>query len=368
VIGLIATLFLAGLTLGTLVGGTWADYVGRKVALTWSVALYTIFAALTGLANSVGLLGFIRFLTGVGGGTELPVGSVFITEVSPPKYRGFLVTAMTAIYGLGVFGAGGLAATVGEAYGWRWAFGALIILGAFVFFIRGAVVESHRYSKIRKALEGGQIKRHKVTLVELFSSQYRWTTIRLVIMWMGTWVAAWGIQPFWGVYLVRYAHVPLARVGAYMAIFGLSMVAVAVISGIVSDLVGRRWALTLFTAAYIVSLWWWMATANQGTTLILGALSFGFYMALGCLPTPYAAECYPTAIRGTGQSITVGLGRVPSVFAPLVGGLLINAVGLPQEWRIFSLFFILAPLAMWLGPETKGKVLTDTLEETALAD
>ena len=46
-----------------------------------SVIGYGVVTALTALASGVGSLAAFRFLTGVGGGGELSIGSPYVTEV-----------------------------------------------------------------------------------------------------------------------------------------------------------------------------------------------------------------------------------------------------------------------------------------------
>ena len=77
-IGTITTLYVTAYMLGTLLGGTFADYLGRRSVLSFSVLFYMFVDALTAVAQGFWSLGFFRFMTGTGTGMELPVGSTFI--------------------------------------------------------------------------------------------------------------------------------------------------------------------------------------------------------------------------------------------------------------------------------------------------
>jgi len=76
-IGTITTIYFIAYTLGTLVGGTLSDYLGRRSVLSFSVLLYMFVDALTATAQGFWSLGIFRFLTGTGTGMELPTGSTF---------------------------------------------------------------------------------------------------------------------------------------------------------------------------------------------------------------------------------------------------------------------------------------------------
>src|SRR5580704_8179148 len=91
-IGTITTLYVTAYMLGALLGGTFADYLGRRSVLSFSVLFYMFVDALTALARGFWSLGFFRFMTGTGTGMELPVGSTFITEAVHNRWR----TSLTA--------------------------------------------------------------------------------------------------------------------------------------------------------------------------------------------------------------------------------------------------------------------------------
>src|ERR1700736_3502428 len=79
--GAIGSIFLFGYTIGTIGFGVSGDRFGRRVMLGVSVVGYGVVTALTALASGIGSLAAFRFLTGLGGGGELSIGSPYVTEV-----------------------------------------------------------------------------------------------------------------------------------------------------------------------------------------------------------------------------------------------------------------------------------------------
>ena len=111
-LGFVASLFLFGYTIGTIGFGILTDYLGRKRTLSLSIAGYAVITALTALSSSIAILGAMRFLTGIGGGGELPVGATFTAEMWPAKRRGWGIALMYIGYPLGYLLAVGLTALV----------------------------------------------------------------------------------------------------------------------------------------------------------------------------------------------------------------------------------------------------------------
>jgi MFS family permease len=115
-IGAITTIYVIAYTLGTLLGGTFADYLGRRSVLSFSVLVYMFVDALTALAKGFWSLGLFRFLTGTGTGMELPAGSTFITEAVHNRWRARLNAIMNIGYPAGYAAAIGAFATIGAVW------------------------------------------------------------------------------------------------------------------------------------------------------------------------------------------------------------------------------------------------------------
>ena len=66
-----------------------------------SVVGYGVVTALTAVAGGIGSLAVFRFLTGVGGGGELSIGSPYVTEVWGRNSRSIGIGIMFVFYPLG---------------------------------------------------------------------------------------------------------------------------------------------------------------------------------------------------------------------------------------------------------------------------
>jgi MFS family permease len=183
-IGTITTIYVIAYTLGTLLGGTFADYLGRRSVLSFSVLLYMFVDALTAVANGFWSLSFFRLITGTGTGMELPVGSTFITEAVNNRRRARLNSIMNAGYPAGYAAAIGAFATIGAVWGWRGVFVASIIPGIIVFFVRLKVSESPRFQEAQERLARGEVRRDRVTNITVFRKPYARDALPAVLYWI----------------------------------------------------------------------------------------------------------------------------------------------------------------------------------------
>ena len=125
-----------GMMIGGLVGGLIGDRLGRRMALLGSVLTFAVLTFAIAFANSIEMLGALRFLAGVGLGGAMPNAATLASEYVPRKQRPFAVTLTIVCIPLGGVLAGELAAQIIPVYGWR----ALFIAGGLVPIVLAAVL------------------------------------------------------------------------------------------------------------------------------------------------------------------------------------------------------------------------------------
>jgi MFS family permease len=119
--GTIIAVQLLGWGVGGLVFGIIGDYWGRARTLCLSIACYSIFTALSGLAPNWWTLAIFRFLMAAGVGAEWALGTALINETWPQRSRVAASAIMMSAFGLGFLLAGVVNLLVGP-WGWRWVF------------------------------------------------------------------------------------------------------------------------------------------------------------------------------------------------------------------------------------------------------
>src|SRR5215470_9418259 len=86
--GALSTVTLSASALGGILGGMLADRIGRARTLMLTVAVYSVFTFLSGLATSYPMLMVFRVFQGIGFGGEWGVGAVLVAELVRPESRG----------------------------------------------------------------------------------------------------------------------------------------------------------------------------------------------------------------------------------------------------------------------------------------
>ena len=138
---------LLGTVIGSLVAGAPADRYGRKKMLQAIGLLYLVTSLVTALTSSWLPFVFFRFLGGIGVGASSVVGPMYISEISPPQYRGRLVALFqfNVVSGILIaFVSNYLLNGISEE-SWRWMLGVQAVPALAYFILVFLVPESPRW-------------------------------------------------------------------------------------------------------------------------------------------------------------------------------------------------------------------------------
>jgi SP family arabinose:H+ symporter-like MFS transporter len=116
---------LYGTVVGALLGGWPADRFGRKPTLLAIGILYIVGSAWSSLATGVHSFIIARLIGGFGIGMSTVAAPLYISEIAPPKHRGFLAAMFQFNIVLGIviaYFSNALLSGVGEN-AWRWMLG-----------------------------------------------------------------------------------------------------------------------------------------------------------------------------------------------------------------------------------------------------
>ncbi|KAK6819885.1 hypothetical protein RU639_007077 [Aspergillus parasiticus] len=157
---LITSLCSGGAFFGSILAGLTADKLGRKAAIYFGCALFTIGAVLQGAAYTIAQMAVGRVVVGFGVGSAAMVVPLYIAEVAPAKARGRLI----GLNNMSITGGQVISYAIGAAFanvnhGWRYmvGLGALpaLILAALMPFCPESprhLVYSHRQEEARAVL------------------------------------------------------------------------------------------------------------------------------------------------------------------------------------------------------------------------
>ncbi len=129
-----------------------ADAIGRRNAIMFAALFFGAFTYAISFADNLWELSIFRFFSSFGVGGAMPMAIALISDYTPAKRRGLMITGLFLGYSIGSSGGGFLAAELIVAYGWQSVFqvggsAAIMIAGILVF----TLPESVRYLLVKGA-------------------------------------------------------------------------------------------------------------------------------------------------------------------------------------------------------------------------
>ena len=334
--------------LGAIVLGAYADHHGRRAGLMLTLGLMSVgilsIACMPGYAS----IGFIapllvlvgRLLQGFSAGMELGGVSVYLSEIATPGHKGFYVSwqsgsqqvAVMFAALVGVVLSGKLPPEKMTEWGWR----VPLLLGCaiipFLFTLRRSLQETDEF-KARK---------HRPNTTEILRSL----------------TANWGIVLI-GTMMVTMTTVSFYMITAYTPTFGNSVLHLAnmdslivtlcvgasnllwlPVMGALSDRVGRRPLLFVFTALMLVTAYpamLWLVREPSFTRMLTVELWLSFlYGSYNGAMVVFLTEIMPIDVRTSGFSLAYSLATaVFGGFTPAISTYLIHLTGnraVPGLW------------------------------------
>ena len=151
--GIIGSAGVVGMVIGSFVFGILADYRGRRYVFQTTILVYSLFTGFCALSANWVMLIVFRLIVGTGVGGLIPVDTAYLTEMTPPKYRGKFLSLFNGAWPIGAAVAGLLSYFLVPVFGWRILFVIGVLPALIVFWIRRSLPESPRYLVSRKKFE-----------------------------------------------------------------------------------------------------------------------------------------------------------------------------------------------------------------------
>lgn len=354
VAGQLGALTLLAAAAGGVVFGVLADRIGRKAALMWAVAIYSVFTAACGLVQNVTQLAIFRILLGFGMGGEWATGVALVSETFPAKHRGKALAFVQSSWAIGYGLAAAVNLVVMPIWGWRGVFFVGVLPALFTLWIRRKVEEPEMWRRTSGESRG--------RIGELFTPGRASTTVFIILMNACCLFGWWGLN----LWVPAYLNLPPERGGIGLSSSAMSWFVIAmqvgmwfgyVSFGYIADAIGRKRAYVLFVLMASLLLPLYGNISAPTALLFLGpAVAFfgtGYYSGFGAV----IAELYPTSVRATAAGVGYNVGRIASAAAPFVVGSMAGTRGFGVAFAITGAAFFLAALA-WIGiPETGNKEL-----------
>jgi benzoate transport len=374
-LGIVLSMELIGMGLGSILLGGVADKIGRRRTLLGCLVVMTLGMVMATRAKGVYDLSVWRVFTGLGIGGMLAAINAVAAEFSSDKRRSLNVSLMAIGYPIGAVIGGSIAAILLKQGEWRvvFEFGAVVTAlfiplvlwlvpesiawlcqrqpaGALDSVNRSLVRMGHRpvaalpevspEARTRSVADIFSPQLIRVTVLVTLAYFLHITTFYFILKWVPKIVVDMGFTPSSAAGVLVWANVGGASGGAVLGVlslrFGLKPLTmlVLVLSTVMVSVFGRGQA-DLAQLSLVCAVTGFCT--NAGVVGLYGIL----------------AQAFPTYVRATGTGFAVGTGRAGAMLAPIIAGYLFHGgYGLQFVAIAMSAGSLVGAVAVWLLPRT----------------
>lgn len=398
---------MVGAMLGCMMAGTASDRFGRQKVLVISSFFLLACSVGCGLAWSPASLIFFRWTGGVGVGIASMVCPLYISEISPPRLRGRMVTLFQLAICVGLVaaimvntgllawhdqikgsGAGGLVGFTVEREVWRSMLG-METLPALLFFGAALVIpESPRWLAERgrgamalavlERINGPQVAATELadikatvaeesgSLAELFKPGLR--RVLFMALFLSVVSEFSGITTIWnfGPEIIRGQGIQLTNEMSGMVVIAGTLSIFTLVAVWLMDVAGRRRLLfwgNLGCFISLIALGVLLGRVDSPSVLkVAAAATFAacFAFSMGPIKWVFMSEVFPTRIRGRAVAISSLAVWTADAILNQLFPLMRDHWGKSNTFYVFAAVLIPQFYFVWkLMPETKGRTLEE---------
>lgn len=385
-------LLLSALFMGELVGAVLFGYVaerlGRRRALLWCTGFFSVMSIASGFAGNYEQLLVLRFLVGVGLGSEVPVAVSYISEISKAKGRGSFILIYELIFPVGLVLAGAMGWWVVTHFGWR----PLLVMGGipalFIVFMQRYLPESPRWlaqhgrleeadaivSRIEQAAEKS-LKRalpppvaveiqpvQRASWKDIIGPRYLQRSLVLWLMYFCCFFVNFGLASWLPTLYTTVYHLSLDDALRNTLITQSVGFLGTLSAALLIDIIGRKlWFGGSFVlSAIALGLIWRFGTQTADTLLIGSVVAFFFISTISIAINLYGPELYPTRMRAIAVCIGFAMSIIAGIVGPIVLGVVVPKYGLAAVFAIFAVLTAIAGmLTLLFAVETRGRILEE---------
>jgi metabolite-proton symporter len=357
--------------LGAIILGAYIDHHGRRKGLILTLGLMALgtltvasipgYATIGFLAPALVLIG--RLLQGFSAGVELGGVSVYLSEIATKGNKGFYCSwqsgsqqvAVVFAALIGVMLNKALPADQMTAWGWRVPFliGCLIV--PFLFLIRRSLQETEEF----------QARKHRPSMGEIMKSMVaNWAIVLggmgMVVMTTVSFYMITAYTPTFGKEVLKLSAIDTLVVTVCV---GLSNLVWLPLAGAVSDRIGRRPVLLIFTVLTILTAYpalQWLVGEPSFARLLAVQLWLSFlYGSYNGAMVVALTEVMPVEVRTAGFSLAYSLATTIGGFTPAIATLLIHVTNNKAAPGLFlgvaAICGLIATLVLYRTPEARNQ-------------
>lgn len=373
-----------GLGLGGFLCGLFADRLGRRPAMRWTLLVVIVGSLGAALSPSIQQLLAWRFLTSLGLGGETVLGYAMLSEFLPPALRGRWLARLALLSNVGL----PLALLIGYFVlplpeGWRWMLAIPGIAAMPVLYFRGRLSESPRWlethgrhdeadalvSEIERCgpqplppvvapLAADEPASREKRLATLLARGNRRALLVGASICIAIMSAVFGFVSWLPTFFAAEGR-DIASSALFAGLMSIGSPIGVLVGMQITDRIERKWGVvvgSLITAALGACY------AFSGTTPLMLTMGFLLVTALFATGTlgliSYVPELFPTSLRMRSVGFSTTVGRAAAVGLPFAVVPVFAAAGQAGVVALISSILLAqAVIVALFGVRTKGRAL-----------
>ncbi|HBJ02150.1 MFS transporter [Lysinibacillus sp. UBA5990] len=321
--GLISSITNIGMLLGGIIFGVLADKYGRVKVFTYTIILFAIGTALTGVATSIEQVYVYRFIAGLGAGGEYGIGMALVAEAWPKNKQGRASSYVSVGAQYGVILAALLSAVILPTLGWRALFFVGVLPVIFAFIVRKNLHESPEWLASQNHQSN---KEKKGKLAQLFATpRVTMTTLTLILMATVQIAGYNGLMIWLPSMLQKSQGLSVSSSALWTISTAVGMIIGMLTFGRFMDRFGAKRAFCIFLLASACAVFLYSFATGAVAILMGGAIvgffSNGMFAGYGALISSF----YPVQIRSTATNTIFNFGRAIGGFSPIFVGYILQS-------------------------------------------
>lgn len=394
-VGLVVSAVLIGAVIGAALGGDLSDHFGRRKVIIVAAVIFALGAVGTATVSDVNLLILGRIAVGVAIGIASEVTPLYISEMSPSRMRGSLVSLNQLAITIGIVVSYLVDFSLSAFQGWRYMLGLAaipaVILGVGMLPLPDTprwLINHNEADKARRVLKRirgrddveGEVKEIQDSLkkqrggrAELFNPMVKPALIIGVSLAIFQQVTGINTVIYYAPTIFQFAGITSASSAILATVaVGVVNVIVTIVAIMLLDRVGRRPLLLIGLAGMTLSLTLLGAVfflpsllGSLGDLAVIGLMLYVASFAIGLGPVFWLliSEIYPLRVRGLAMSIASEANWGSNLIIALTFLTLVQVLGQSGTFWLYALVGVGAwVFAFLLVPETKGKTLEEIEE------
>ncbi len=338
--------------LGAIVLGAYIDHHGRRKGLLLTLLLMAVGTLSIGIMPGYETIGLFapllvvagRLVQGLSAGVEIGGVSVYLAEIATPGRKGFFVSWQSGSQQVAVISAALVGLTLSatlrpeQMAGWGWRVPLLLgsMLIPFLFLLRRSLAETDEFAARKHGPGAGEIWRTVMSNWPLVILGMMLTTTTTVTFYL--------ITAYMPTYGSSVLHLSTRSSMLVTLCVGISNFCLLPIAGALSDKIGRRPLLLLFSTIALLTPYpvlLWLVSAPSFERLLAAGLWFSMiFGGYNGAMVVFLTEVMPVNVRVSGFSFAYSLATgIFGGFTPAVSTYLIHLTGnraMPGMWLSFA--------------------------------